>query len=70
MHDMFNGQPSLLNTAIGTMYTLKPQAIELMQTNDPRIQQMTMGVGPPWEYVKEVSRYERRGRRPRPLPGP
>ena len=41
---------------------LKQMAIDLMETDDPRIPGGTMGVGPPWQYVKNASKWEERGR--------
>lgn len=33
----------------------------LMETNDPRIPESTLGIGPPWQYVANVSDFARRG---------
>ena len=67
LHNVFNGQPALLDSTIGAMYTLKGMAIELMNTQDPREQGNQMGVGPPWAYVKEASHYALRGGNARPV---
>jgi hypothetical protein len=45
------------------MMALKQMAIDLMETDDPRIPGGTMGVGPPWQYVKNASKWEERGRK-------
>jgi hypothetical protein len=65
LHDVFNGKPDTLMSTVGQMYALKAMAIGLMQTNDPRIPQSDLGIGPPWEYVPTASRYEARGRQAR-----
>jgi hypothetical protein len=64
LHDAFNGKPDALYGTLGQMYALKSMAINLMETDDPRIN-TSLGIGPPWEYVADASEYETRGRRAR-----
>lgn len=55
LHKCFNGQPRLLDTAVGTMYELKRQAIELMEL--PSGDGVTT-VGPSFEYIAPEDRHQ------------
>ena len=67
LHNVFNGRPDTLMSTIGQMYRLKAMAIDLMETNDPRIRSSLVGIGPPWEYVAAASQFEMRRRQARPI---
>lgn len=64
LHDVFNGKPDSLMDTVGAMNTLKQMAVDLMNTNDPRVP-CNLGIGPPWEYVNASSQYHLRGGRAR-----
>ena len=49
LHNCFNGNPGNIDTAIGLMYSLKIEAVALMQTMDPNGGVLT--VGPSYEYT-------------------
>lgn len=49
LHQTFNGQPQMLNAAIGMMYDLRVFAVALMQTDAGTADGLT--VGPSYEYV-------------------
>ncbi|MET3131337.1 rubrerythrin [Oxalobacteraceae bacterium GrIS 1.11] len=49
LHKTFNGHPAYIDTAIGLMYSLKMEAVALMQTYDPNGGGLT--VGPSFEYT-------------------
>lgn len=69
LHDVFNGNPDGLGMTIGGMMALKQMAIDLMETDDPRIPGGTMGVGPPWQYIRNASKWEERRRKAWPRAG-
>ncbi len=48
-------------------YQLKSMAQALMATDDPRIPESILGIGPAWQYIANASDYERRGRVAYPL---
>ncbi|HSE19178.1 MAG TPA: ferritin-like protein [Pyrinomonadaceae bacterium] len=49
LHNAFNGDPALLDTAIGVMYDLRTSAVALMETDTGDSSGQT--VGPSFEYV-------------------
>lgn len=49
LHKCFNGDPNNMDTAIGLMYSLKIEAVALMQTMDPN--GSGLAVGPSYEYT-------------------
>ena len=49
LHKTFNGHPNNIDTAIGLMYSLKMEAVALMQTDVPGGNGLT--VGPSYEYT-------------------
>eukprot|EP00750_Incisomonas_marina_P003538 INCI13196.1.p1 GENE.INCI13196.1~~INCI13196.1.p1 ORF type:complete len:555 (+),score=73.94 INCI13196.1:82-1746(+) len=61
LHNVFNGQPDTLMSTLMQMYQLKSMAQALMETSDPRIPESTLGIGPPWQYIANVSDFARRG---------
>lgn len=50
LHDCFNGSPHKLDNAIGLMYSLRVEAVAMMQT--PIDGGGGLTVGPSFEYVK------------------
>jgi len=67
LHNVFNGAPDKLGETISQMYSLKTMAINLMESDDPRLEPGALGIGPPWEYVVDASQFQARGGRARPL---
>lgn len=50
LHKCFNGDPDYMDTAIGLMYSLKVEAVALMQTRIPG-SSSGLTVGPSFEYI-------------------
>ncbi len=67
LHNVFNGQPSELWNTLTQMYQLKTMAQALLATDDPRIPESILGIGPAWQFVASASDYEKRGRVAYPL---
>ena len=67
LHNVFNGQPNTLMSTLMQMYQLKTMAQALMDTPDPRLPNSTLGIGPPWQYVPNASRFHQRGGSPTPV---
>ena len=67
LHNVFNGQPDTLMSTLMQMYQLKSMAQQLMDTDDPRLPNSTLGIGPPWQYVPNASHFHKRGGRAYPL---
>lgn len=57
LHEVFNGQPANLMSTLPQMYALRGMATQLMTTDDPRKLPNILGIGPPWEYVPQASKY-------------
>ena len=52
LHRVFNGSPGAFHATLGQMYKLRDLADRLASTHDPRFPaNVTMGIGPSWEYV-------------------
>ena len=63
LHGVFNGAPHNFTSTLRGMYALGGMAIEMMRTHDPRFPaNVSMGVGPAWQYVPSSSEYERRAK--------
>lgn len=67
LHNVFNGQPEKLPSTLMQMYQLKFMAQNLMETDDPRIPNSILGIGPPWQYIANASDYQLRGGQARPI---
>ena len=58
LHHVFNGDPDAFDSTIRGMYVLSSLARGGLRTHDPRFPvNVTMGVGPVFEYVPSHSEY-------------
>ena len=64
LHNVFNGAPEMYASTLKGMYTLGEMAVGLMRDeHDPRFpRNVSIGIGPCWEYVASGSQYVSRGR--------